>query len=343
MSGRWLDAARFPGRAFLAAIARDHRAIGGSVDGRAAAAEALQSRWAERLGAQADDLLLFASAEEAAGLACGALLAPGDVALLARPCAALWPAAALASGAAFVDVGRLADGRLDPAGVAYAAATHPAGVWLLDAPSLAGQDDVALWSEAMATGAPTSQPCAIALVDMRDAPGHGAAAGAALAVPARDLGAAAAGQVIATLHALRDPAAPAWPLLVGLRVEPGQGREISALRGAASLPPLLVERAALALARADVAADRDASDRAATIVEQIAAQAAGWSGAVLLARAGWHQAVRCDAGDAVAFAAALASLGLPAAAYNRHPMRSYCVVDLGLVLQLGREARPIGV
>lgn len=336
MNRRWIDPERFPGRAFLAAVARDHRAITASGDLRSATAEALQARWAARLGAEADDLLLFASAEEAARLACSALLLPHDVALLARPSASLWPASALATGAAFVDVGRLADGRLDPAGIAFAAESHPGGLWLLEQPSLAGQDDVAAWSASLPATHGASA-CPAALVDVSGAPGHGAS------VLALAPGDADGRHVLASLHALRDPLEPAWPTLYALRVAPGQGRQLAALLGGSSLPMPLLERASAALSRADEAADRVALERIATVVAQVNALAAGWSGAAPLAGGGWRQAVRCDAGDSVAFAEALAHVGLIAAAYGRHPMRSYVVVDLGLALQLGRDRGPIAI
>lgn len=329
MTSRWLDVARFPGRAHLAAIARDHRPTAGFTDLRAAALEALQARWATALGASPDDLLLFASAQEAARLACSALMAPGDLALLARPATALWPAAVLATGAAFVDLGRLADGRLDPAGVAFAAEAHAGALWLLDQPSLTGHDDLATWSAAL-DEAPRPPSPARALLDVTDAPGHGASAATLAPVDVR-------AELLASLHALRDPLEPAWPLLFALRVQPGEGRALAALRGPATLPMPLVERASLVWQRADMAADAHAAIRISAVRAEVAARAERWPGAAVVGTSGWRIAVRCDGGDAEALAAELQASGLPAMGHGRHPMRSLVVVDLGVALQLGRD------
>lgn len=344
MSGPWLDVQRFPGRAHLAAIARDHRPETAGPDLRSASFDALQARWAARLAADAADVLLFAGADEAARLVCSALLTPGDVALLARPCGALWPAATLATGAAFVDVGRLADGRLDPAGVAFAATAHPRAPWLLEAPALGGHDDAADRAVALAASEEASAGAAIAVVDATAASGHGADAAPLEASTPTSLVAPAtprAGRVVASLHALRDPLEPAWPLLYALRTEPGQGRALALQRGPATLPMPLIERAGLALQRVDRAADERAAERVAAVVAQVAAAAAAWSGAVVLAPAGWRVAVRCDAGDAAAFVATLAAQGLAASAFGPHPMRNLALVDLGAALQSGRDRGPL--
>ena len=88
MTSPWLDVQRFPGRRHLAAVARHHAPLDrDEVLAVGDLGHEVQRRWAAWLGVARTDLLLAGSDAEAVRLVLQALLAPGDVLLLAEPVA----------------------------------------------------------------------------------------------------------------------------------------------------------------------------------------------------------------------------------------------------------------
>ncbi len=314
---RWLDAERFPGRRHLAAIARDHRPASGGGNYAGALAEQVRDRWAAAIGCAPEALVLCASVAEAARLCCAAFLRPTDTALLARPSSVTWPAAVLGAGAAFVDLGRLADGAVDPAGARFAAEAHPGALWLLDAPSLSGADDCAdLWSTLEA--AHRSDDGATVVIDASRELAYVGAGGARVA------------PCSATLLALRDPLAPQAALLCAVRVGPEDFGGPAALLGPAQLPAPLLELALAALQRAEHADPAALADQAAALSEAVTAAlttaVGAHPGVARLGGLGLHVALRCDGGDAVAVAKLLGRHGLCADAYGGGAMRDLVLV-----------------
>ncbi len=314
---RWLDPQRFPGRRHLGAIARDHRPTTGGGNYAGALAEEVRDRWAAAIGCDPDALVLCASVAEAARLCCMALLRPEDTALLARPCAATWPAAVLGAGAAFVDVGRLADGVIDPAGARFAAEAHSGALWLLDAPTLTGASDCdALWP--VLEAAHRADDRTTIVVDATAELTY-VGAGDALASPCS-----------ATLLALRDPLAPQTPLLCAVRVGPEDFGGPAALLGPARLPAPLLELAMAALGRAHIADPTTMRAEAAALREAVAAALAtagdAHPGISMLGGPGLQVALRCDGGDGAAVARLLGRHGLCADAYGSGAMRDLVLV-----------------
>lgn len=313
MTRPWLALERFPSRAYLDGVARGMAPTSPQPEPVGRLEYELQSRWAGALGIPADALLLVADLDAAANLLCGAALAPGDVAVLARPTAPRWPAAVLARGARFLDLGRLDDLALDPAAAARAGSLHPGALWLLDDPHLGG-------------GADTLPPEAQARVVVIDR-SQSDPADATVMVPAEH---------VVEVHALRESGVVAAPICVGLVAAPASVPALRALRGPSPLELTRIERglAALAATASEATSGSDApwrarrAERRAARLRQVAVEAADWPGATLLAPTLGRVCLRCDRDDAEALADRLRGLGIPAYGLPAHPMRALCVVDL---------------
>lgn len=309
MASPWLDLRRFPGRHHLAAVVRAHAPLDpAAVLQTGDVSHEVQRLWAARLGVECADLVLAGSDAEAARLVLHALLAPGDVLLLAEPVAHDVPGAVLTTGAAYVDLGRLHDGALDPAALATARARHPGAVLWLHAPGLFGETDPQ----------PSAEPAPRAvLVDARLQPGWHAGA----VLPAGAL---------AALVALRDPDEPEAPVLHAVVCAPGTGADLQQLQGPVQWPPALMQQALAILRGLDAQPDWPAAAEAqmAQAYAVLASALAGRPGVRLQPAAGVWAAAECLAGDAAEVARALAQVVGPVQAFAAHPLRSLVVVRL---------------
>ena len=292
----WLDVERFPGRRHLASLARNHRPERGSARPVDALDFSLRQRWADHLGVAADDLLLCASASDAWRLLCAAALLPGDVALLAQPCATALPAAVLATGA------------IDPGAMERARQMHPRSIALAESPNLFGGDDAVILSR---------EPGPRALfVDARHA---ASLAGEGAVVAAAD----------ATVICLRDPDEPASAALHGI-VCRRDGAMLRATQGSDPLPIELLEHGLAHLARGSAGADAGRrwqqvlAARRVRLLEAVGEH----PGAVVFDAAGTRAAIGCRAGDGADLVGHLMPLGLSVQAGNAHPMRNLVICDL---------------
>jgi hypothetical protein len=274
----------------------------------------VQRLWAARLGVAAADLVLAGSDAEATRLVLQALLAPGDVLLLAEPVAHDVPGAVLTTGAAYVDLGRLHDGALDPAALATARARHPDAVLWLHAPGLFGEVDA--WPVNGSHASKDSLPRAV-LVDARLQPGWHAG-------PVLPAG------VLAALVALRDPDEPEAPVLHAVVCAPGTGADLQLLQGPVNWPPVLMQQALAILRGLDAEPTWPAAaDAQMTFAYQVLADAlAHRPGVRLQPAAGVWAAAECLAGDAAEVARALVQIVGPVQAFAAHPLRSLVVVRL---------------
>lgn len=319
MTGRspWLDSQRFPGRAHLAAVARSHAPLApstASVQGQWA--EPVRRRWAEHLQVQTGDLVLAATAADAFRLVLQALLAPGDVALVAEPAPVAALGAILAAGAAYVDLGRLHDGDIDAKALARALQAHPDAVIVLEQPSLFGTDDRAALGHAQARAL---------VIDARHALGW---AGPADLEP----------RATATLVALRDPDQPAQPVLHAVVCAPGTGADLVLLQGPACWP-----EAPMRLALAVLDGLREQPHWPLSVETQLDARYSEFAlalkdlaGVRLLPRGGFRAAAECLAGDGAAVALHVSRHLAPVDGFAAHPMRSLVVANLAAVRAVDR-------
>lgn len=134
----WLDTQRFPGRGHLGATLRQHGLV---PKNRGDLHDRVADLWSQQLGCAAADLVLAQDATQASWLVLGALLAAGDVALLAEPVPGDLLGGVLATGARYVDVGRRRRGEIDQAALQAAWQRHPAALLIGMAPSWWGTDD----------------------------------------------------------------------------------------------------------------------------------------------------------------------------------------------------------
>ncbi len=306
----WLDIDRFPGRRYLESLARDHRPTRAAARPVDALDHSLRQRWAGHLGVEGDDLLLCGSASDAWRLLCAATLLPGDVALLAQPCATALPAAVLSTGASWLDLSRDGEGTIDPAALAHALELHPAAILLAESPSLFGGDDSAAVAGSMRPRA--------SLVDARHSP---VLAGADTLNERAE----------ATVIALRDPDDPATPALHGIVCRAGSGCFLRAVQGSDPLPISLLQQglahlSVLHRSGASVASDwRKALDR---VRARFVASVSEHPGAVVFPGVGTRAAVECRAADANELAGTLMAAHLSVSAGNGHPMRNLVICDL---------------
>lgn len=300
MSSPWLALERFPSRIHLASVARGMAPTAQRPELTGLVETALVRQWAERLGRDPETLLPVVDLDAALRLALGALLAPHDVAVLARPCAESAPAAVLSVGARFLDLGRLADLSMDPASVARAPELHPDAVWIGEAPHLGGGSD------ARPEGALRAW-----ILDCRRG-----------GLPAR-----VPGPDEAWITALFELDPEPTPILAAIVGAPATIDALRALRGPGS-PPLTLLRAALERLGLPDEPNAAAQARRRSCLEQVRAAAAAWPGATVLHAFADELTLRCAADDADAFAAALRDQGIAAHGYGAHPMRSVVRVRL---------------
>lgn len=319
MTSPWLDLQRFPGRGHLAAVARHHAPLDGAqslVPGDLA--PTVQQLLATHLGIAAEDLVLCATETDACRLVLHGLLAPGDVALIAEPAPVPVLAAILATGAAFVDVGRLHEGGIDTQALHRALAAHPHAIVVGEQPSLFATDDGLALQDL---------PARAVVMSATHAQGH---VGPGLLHP----------HATATLVALRDPDRPQVPVLHAVVCAPGSGADLMRLQGPATFAEVTLRQA-----HAVLEGLRDQPAWVQPIERCLAGHCArftqalqGLAGVRVLPRAGWRQAAECLAGNASDVARHLGSHLSPVHAFAPHPMRSLVVVQLGSVFSLDVSA-----
>lgn len=310
MNGPWLDLARFASRGYLAGLYKQHQAINAdSVDFADDAAALVQARWANWLNVDADDLILAATAQDAWYLLAKALLLPDDVVLLAEPTLSAFAAAALAAGAAYVDVGRSHKGEVPTPVWQLAQQQHPHAVILTEFPSLFATDDRATLGALRAR---------CLLVDATQCAQW--AGPTAEPLPANS----------AMVVAMRDPDCPQAPVLHAIVCAATTGSSLRQLQGPLHWPQVLMRQALGVLAglhhqpQWPTAIEREMQEK----YELFAELSRPWPGAVVLPRAGVRAGVLCMAGDAAALALALQPKIFPLFAYGNQPMRDLMLIDL---------------
>ncbi len=300
----WLDLQRFPGRAHLASVLRQHRADPQPQRPETQLRLDVTERWSAQLGCDPSDLLLLPSADAAIRRVAGALLAPGDVAIVAEPMPGEWLAGVLQTGARFVDVGRRAAGDIDPAALRLALDRHPDAVAVGLAPSWFATDDREAWQEL--------EPRA-RLMDAR----HGSQ------------GAACEPGDAAVLVALRDEEAGGQPVLYGIATAAGTGGALGLLGvEACGLPAL--ERAARVLNLGNTLVLAGEAGREARY-HRFAALLAAQPGVRVWPRAGTCAAAECLAGNARDIALRVCASLPGVAAFDTPAMRHLLLVDLAAV------------
>lgn len=305
----WFDPDRWPQRRFAARP--------GVVLQPAAAAETLAQlteAWAALLDRPTDDLLVCASAAEAAALLPGSVLQPGDVVVLAAPAPEAAIAAVLRSGARFVDVSRSHTGTMEPAAVGLTLRHHP-DAWLLLTDHDADPVQWPVWRQAGARPERTLRWDTARLAGCGPVPAEQAPLG--------------------TVVALLDPAAPQQPLLWGL-LTAGATPALRGLVGTPALHPLVASAAAQAIAQwqGDTGLRDALQARLAAAAVELQSAVAGWPGAVLWSGSGVWRLVRCAAGDGPALAAALAAAGWDA--------RATACAAVGSAVEVGLWQRAAG-
>ncbi len=310
MKGTWFDLPRFASRRYLGGFYEQHRVINGdSVDFADDAAALLQARWAGWLNIDADDLLLAATAHDAWHLLANALLLPDDVVLIAEPTLSAFPAAALAAGAAYVDVGRSHNGEVPFSAWQLALQHHPQALIMAEFPSLYATDDLVALTELHGR---------FTLVDATQSEQWAGPRAQPLAVGS------------AMVVALRDPDAPQAPVLHAIVCAPATGRSLRQLQGPLRWPEVLLRQALGVLAglhhqpQWPLAVEQEMHEKYTLFADL----ARAWPGAVVLPRAGMRAGVLCMAGDAAALALHLQPKIFPLFAYGTHPMRDLLLIDL---------------
>lgn len=301
---------RFPNRRFLSAVARDHGATARTSSVDESLQQQLRERWAQTLGVATDDLVLVTTRSDAWNLLCRALLVPGDVALIAQPCAVALPAAIVAAGASFVDVGRRVDGHVDQQTAARALRENQAAIACLQAPNLSGSLDH--WP------ADSARPRAV-LVDACHAARH---SGATYSL--------SQGADVAVIT-LRDPDSPGQALLHAAVCKPGTGHALSRLTGPSMLPHVLLRQSLATLA---VIADRgDTADerlqaRLVSARNLVAKVLDALPNLLIQHDEGMSLLIWCLDGDVRPVVSLLGKAGFTATGHGAHPMRSTVAVDL---------------
>ncbi len=304
------DFTRFPGRRWANSVAAR---MPPKLAADTRMAMAVAARWSHHLRARPEDIVLFATAQDAMRAAVHALLAPDDVALLALPLAPEWLTAVLCAGARYVDVGRRFDGPT-PTGAwnrnaaERAAAAHPDAVALVESLSWSGSDDAA---------AIAGLPLRAVIADARRVQSP---LGPVL-LPDRPT---------LTLVALRDPDCPSEPVLHALVAPDGQGRALGIAIGPTSVPDLLADHAFAVLDGVERWPDWQAQlvPRLEARYGQWLAALAGRPGVQILGRSGVEAAALCLSDDADVIAAAIADAFPAVRAWPMTPMRALLTLDL---------------
>ncbi len=270
-------------------------------------------RWARHLNIHPNDLFLFATAQEAMNAAVRAVMAPTDVALVARPMDEDWLTAVLAIGARYVDVGRRFDGPTPVGGwhrpaAERAAAAHDEAIAIVESPIWSGADDV----EAIA-----GLPLRAVVIDARRTEDCW---GAQVPAARKSL----------TLIALRDPDQPCEPLVCGLVVPTLSGVGLRVAVGPTRLPRVIADRATAVLHSLALQPDWPAP-----MLAQLQVRYAAWHAAMVdrpgvqvLGRCGLEAAALCHAGDGPQIADAIATDFPSIRASRVAGMRGLLTVDL---------------
>ena len=292
LASPWFDLSRRPQRRYLAGLSGSSGPVVRSPDLIAALSVELNRVWASRLEIPPEAMLPCASRADALRLVASAALLPGDRVRIAQPGQEAWAAAIIAAGAAFVDLGRLGDGSLDPSTLA---ASAPGRLAILGAPAPTGHDDGRSWS---------ARPGELRLADASLAATLGGRV-----VPEADL----------SLIILRDPDRPAWPLLAALCGAPADVEALRLLAGPNPLPVALLQRALDAARRISPAREAEFSAALGARAEAIATTLELGPGQIWLPQAGISRAVRCLAADGAALVTQGQRQGYPGAAWGAHP------------------------
>ena len=305
-----LDFIRFPGRRWSASFmsqVTSHLATETTLEA------AVLARWSRHLNVPPNDMLLFATAEEAMRAAVHALVATHDVVLLARPLPPAWIAAVLQTGARYVDVGRRFDGPSAIGGwnadaAVRAAAAHPEAVAIAETASWTGAPDAAT------AGA---LPLRATIADARRT---AACLGPVLTSERATL----------TLVALRDPDDPVTPVVHALIAPEGQGVALRVAVGPTALPQAVAERAFAVLDGLGRNPDwQHASEvRLRACGQAWHAALEGRPGVIAFAPVGLEAAALCLADDGEQIAAELVADFLTVRAWPMTPMRAILTVDL---------------
>jgi len=297
-----LDLQRFPGRAHLASVLRQHRAEPPQLHQETPLQDDVRCLWSEQLGCDPADLILAPTAGDAIRLLTSALLTAQDVAIVAEPMPGEWLASVLATGARYVDVGRRAAGEIDRDALDLALQRHPGAVAIGLAPSWFATDD----GPALARVAPRAT--------ILDARMHASRAGSL------------APDATAVLHALRDAATGGDPVLHGIVCARATGDALRLL--ASGLGRLTDLQRALQALRADphLTALRE-TERAARHA-QFVAWFAGEGGVRVAPRAGSCAALECLGGNAREVARRARAVMPGVRAFDTPVMRHIVVVDL---------------
>lgn len=305
-----LDFKRFPNRRGMGSPL-DHTLdavlTGSSMD------ESVTVRWARHLHVAAKDILLFPTATEARSAAAHALLAPGDVVLVAGPLPSVWLATVLGAGARYLDVGRRFDGPAPTGGLSRpaaerAAAAHPESIAIVETLTWSGADDVV---------AIAGLPLRAVIVD---ATRTDACLGPRLGF----------GRTAFTLVALRDPDSPSEPVIYALVAPEHHGSVLQSVVGPMTLPSLLADRAMAVLHGLARQPDWTVTMRARLEVRhaQWCEALAGRPGVQLLGRSGLEAAALCLGDDGAQIADDIL-LDFPSVcAWPMRPMRGLLTADL---------------
>lgn len=261
----------------------------------------LREMWSALVGVEADALLPCVSTSAALQLVTQACLLPGDTVRLARPGQLSWSAAVLAAGAAYVDVGRVVKGAVDPA---TAVAAPPGRLAILGAPAPTGADDAGEWPPAAD--------------ELRLADASLAASLHGYPVANADL----------TLLVLREPDAPSTSLLCALCGPVVDVQALSSLAGPALLPLPLIRAALAALQRMDHHAEAVFQGYLKTRSQRLIDALSLGPGQRWLPRAGVSHGVQCLAADGASVAAAARKLGYRAEAWSAFPGGGLVRIDL---------------
>lgn len=288
----WLDLTRRPQRRHLLRLQVSEGPVSAAPSVVGMLAQRLRETWAAHLGLSASAILPCASASEALRLVANAVLLPGDTVRMARPGQLAWSAAVLSAGAAFVDVGRLTSGAVDPS---TRDASPAARLVILGAPAPTGAVDACAWPAA---------PSELRLAD---------------ATLAASLYGQPSADADLSLVVLRDPDAPASPLLAALCGAPDDILALQLLAGPSPLPERLVRTALAVTQRIDAAGEAEFLAVVTRRAERLRSLLTLGPGQQWLPRAGVSQAVACLAADGQALATAAQPLGYSAEAWGAFP------------------------
>lgn len=315
----WLDPQRFAVRQFAAAVRRNHLPLHTDRLPDLTWRSRLRDGWAAWLqredggAVSPDDIWVCGSDREAIDVALGGLLVGGDVVVVAEPVGAEALLAVLRTGARFLDCGRRDDGGLDAAGLEAASARHTEAVAYVESPGMLSAEDAQ---------AIRAHPWRATVVDLRQA-----------------LWPRTVPSASAVILALRDPDAPAEPIIHAVVLPQGWGRGVTEWAGEPSLGSAQLEHADAVLqgllARPAWAQAR--SDALAQLAAAFLAAAGTWPGVRVVGQHGLRAVVECRGGDAAALAASLPEWAVAVRAHGSHPGRNLLLAELAIQAQMRGE------